>query len=87
MDEEDILTIAVSEVQERNKLLALGEKLNQQAKSALEHELRMADIAQRRREAETGKKTTASEAFASSKMKKRLKKILFIWNLHLRLMP
>ena len=72
-EEEDILRVAVAQVQEDNKLLALGDKLNQQAKVALQHELKMADIAQKRREAETGKKTTASETFSRFKDEKGVK--------------
>ena len=67
------LQVVIAEVKEKNKILALGEKLNSQAKGALQHELKMADIAQKRREAETGKKTTASEAFKRFKDEKQQK--------------
>ena len=71
--EEDILIATLSQVQEDNKLLALGEKLNAQAKESLQHRLKMADIAQRVSEAESGKKTTASAAFARFKDEKAIK--------------
>ena len=79
--EEDILRVAVAQVQEDNKLLALGEKLNGQAKEALQHELKMADIAQKAEEARSGKKTTASDAFKRFKEEKETKQTIIAMEL------
>ena len=70
------LQVIVAEVTEKNKILALGEKLNSQAKEALQHELKMSDIAQRAEEARSGKKTTAGEAFKRFKEEKETKQTI-----------
>ena len=75
------LQVIVAEVTEKNKILALGEKLNSQAKEALQHELKMADIAQRAEEARSGKKTTAGEAFKRFKEEKETKQTIIAMEL------
>ena len=75
------LQVIVAEVTEKNKILALGEKLNSEAKEALQHELKMADIAQRAEEARSGKKTTAGEAFKRFKEEKETKQTIIAMEL------
>jgi len=79
------LQIAVAEVKEKNKLLALGEKLNKQAVETLQHELKMSDIAQRAEEARSGKKTTASDAFKRFKEEKETKQTIIAMELAAKL--
>jgi hypothetical protein len=77
-DEVDTLTIAMSQVKENQKLEKLQMQLNAGAKDALSDELKRADLAERLQEAQSGKKTTASEAFKRLKDEKETRQQIIL---------
>ena len=77
-DEVDTLTVTLAQVSETQKLAKLQMKINENAKNALSDQLKRADIAERVREAETGKKTTASESFKRLKDEKDTRQAIIL---------